>query len=112
MSGIGVKKSSSVGSELFNDFLGSHRTLRQNLLRSSFHFCCTVFPGRFDLLRLHQSHFCIRIKVLNHSLRYQKNGPYHAKGKKDVQSATDKIYPEIAESLRFFTCNSTDESYC
>jgi hypothetical protein len=61
MRAVGAEKSSTIGAELLNYFLGRHWALRNNLLcyvlRSGF----SVGAGYLHGLRLDQFHRCIRL---------------------------------------------------
>src|SRR5208337_4698966 len=92
MSGIGIEETASVGSHHLNDFLGSHGTLRNELLAA-----------------LKRGYLSVGIEVLRHALPDEDKTHDDGYGQQYVQRAAREIDPEIADSVRRAACEAADK---
>src|SRR5271168_836276 len=98
---ISAKKSSAVRSVHLDRFLRSHRPLRDHLRRHRFLLHATVRVLRLHHLWFNQTRRRVRLQVLDHPLRNEKQSRHQTDRQQHPQKRPRRIHPEIPDGVRF-----------
>ena len=111
MRAVGVEKPAAVRAKHLDSFLGSDRTLRNQLFCYSLLCRFSVRTGHLHGLRIQQLCGDVRLEILDHSLRYKKQCNHQASGQQHPQNCARQIHPKIPEGFFLAPGNPTDHSY-
>src|SRR5581483_6763153 len=99
VSAVGIEETTTVRAQLLDDFLRGDRALRYGLFADGCGRRFAISAGFLRLLRFDQLDGVIRMEVLHHALRHEKQRTNHAERKQDPQCSPHHIDPEIPDGL-------------
>src|SRR5216683_528993 len=119
MRAIGIHEPATVRSQHLDGFLGSDRSLCDDLLAERFHHWLAFRSQHWlairrdfrDLLRLNKLRRGVGLEILNHALRDQQQSINDASRQQYPERCTRGVYPEISQSLLFFSRDPADKRH-